>query len=150
MSWCCMDRPRWTITPLTDVEHQFCKPEHIAAALDIPLGEAGQIVEGIIAANNASLAADFTNKRSDLKSKILKTKANVPSAADLRGAQISFEFVKGKRLFGLLNGELTKLQYNPMHLTNKKTDALKIPELSQFAETESRSRLSEQIFRVDK
>jgi hypothetical protein len=121
------------VTPLTDVEHQFCKPEHVAGALGLSLEDARQIVEGIIAANNASLAAYFTNKRSDLKSKILKTMDNVPSAANLLGAQIAFEYVKGKRLFGLLNVELTRLQHNPMHLINKRTDALKIPELSQFA-----------------
>ena len=45
----------------------------IAGALGISLEDARQVVEGIIAANNASLAADFTDKRSDLKSKILKT-----------------------------------------------------------------------------
>lgn len=127
------DRCELFVTPLTDVEHQFCKPEHVAGALGISLEDALQIVEGIIAANNASLAADFTNKRSDLKNKVLKTMDNVPSAANLLGAQIAFEYVKGKRLFGLLNGELTRLQHNPMNLTNKRTKALKIPELTQFA-----------------
>lgn len=122
------------VTPLTDVEHQFCKPEHVSAALNISLDSARQIVDGLISANNASLAADFTNKRSDLKNKILKAKDNVPSAADLLGAQIAFEYVKGKRLFGLLSAELGKLQHNAMHLTNNKTIALEIPELRAFAD----------------
>lgn len=128
------DRCQLFITPLTDVEHQFCKPEHISAALKIPLEQAKQIVEGIIAANNASLAADFTNKRSELKNRTLKSKEKVPSAADLLGAQIEFEHVKGKRLFGLLIDELTKLKFNPMYLTTKRTDALKVSELKQFAD----------------
>jgi hypothetical protein len=121
------------VTPLTDIEHQFCKPDHIAGSLGILLEEGKKIIDGIIAAHNASLTADFTNKRSDLKSKTLKTKENVPSAADLLGAQIGFEYVKGKRLFGLLNTELTKLKKNPMHLTSSVTDALKISELEAFS-----------------
>lgn len=128
------DRCALFVTPLTDIEHQFCKPEHVSASLGISLDDARQIIDGTIAANNASLAADFTNKRSELKSRILKAKDNVPSAVDLLGAQISFEQVKGKRLFGLLNNELPKLQHNPMHLIHKGTDALKIPELKLFAD----------------
>ncbi|OAF19861.1 ATP-dependent nuclease [Bradyrhizobium neotropicale] len=127
------DRCELFTTPLTDIEHQFCTPQHVSTALGISLEQATQIIDGIIAANNASLAADFTNKRGDLKSKALKAKPNVPSAADLLGAQIAFDFVKGKRLFGLLNTELTKLQYNPMHLVNKPTDALTVPQLKDFA-----------------
>jgi hypothetical protein len=50
--------------------------------------------------DGASLAADFTNKRHELKSKLLSEKENVPSAADMLGANISFEQIKGKRLFG--------------------------------------------------
>lgn len=122
------------LTPWTDVEHQFCRPEHLSSTLGITLDQAKQIIEGIIAANNASLAADFTNKRSDLKQKVLKAKEDVPSAASLLGAQIGFDYVKGKRLFGLLNTELAKLQLNPMYLQSKKSDALNIVELRQFAE----------------
>jgi energy-coupling factor transporter ATP-binding protein EcfA2 len=121
------------VTPLTDVEHQFCKPEHIAAALEISLEEARDIIDGIIAANNASLAGDFANKRSELKNKVLRLKENVPTAVDLMGAQIAFEHVKGKRLFGLLNVELQQLGHNPMRLLTTTTDALKIDQLRAFA-----------------
>lgn len=55
------------ITPLTDVEHQFCKPEHVGAALNISFDDARQIVDGITTADNASLAADFTDRRSRRK-----------------------------------------------------------------------------------
>jgi hypothetical protein len=128
------DRCELFVTPLTDVEHQFCKPEHLSKTLNISLDEAHKIIDGIITANNASLSADFANKRGDLKSKILKLKENTPSAADLLGAQIKFEFVKGKRLFGLLNVELPKLGHNAMHLLTKTTDALKIEQLRKFAD----------------
>ena len=120
------------ITPLTDIEHQFCQPEHLAIALNISPQAATAILDQIIVANNASLAADFTNKRAELKSKILREKDNVPSAADLLGAQISFTQIKGKRLFGILNQALPPLGHNPMHLLNKRSEALKIERLQTF------------------
>jgi hypothetical protein len=128
------DRCELFVTPLTDIEHQFCRPKHVAAALEITLEEARTIIEGIIAANNASLSADFANKRSELKGKILRYKENVPTAADLLGAQISFEQVKGKRLFGLLNVELSQQGKNPMRLLTTRTEALEIEQLQKFAE----------------
>ena len=128
------DRCELFVTPLTDIEHQFCKPEHLSEALNISLDEARKIIEGIIAANNASLSVDFANKRAELKNKVLRLKENTPSAADLLGAQIRFECVKGKRLFGLLNVELAKLGYNAMHLLTTRTESLKIGQLRKFAD----------------
>src|SRR5262249_53555189 len=104
------------VTPPTDVEHEFCRPGHLRGALNMSLQEAERIITRIIEANNASFAADFTNKRNELKSKVLRDKENVPSAADMLGATTSFEQTKGKRLFGLLNAELTRLGHNPMRL----------------------------------
>ena len=49
------DRCELFITPLTDVEHQFCKPEHVGAALNIPLDDARNIVKASLL-NNSSLA----------------------------------------------------------------------------------------------
>lgn len=126
------DRCELFITPLTDVEHQFCRPEHLASTLKISVEQASTIIERIIEAHNASLSADFANKRAELKSKLLKQKENVPSAADLLGAQISFAYVKGKRLFGLLTAELKKRGQNPMHLSAT-SDALQIERLCNFA-----------------
>jgi energy-coupling factor transporter ATP-binding protein EcfA2 len=126
------DRCELFVTPLTDVEHQFCKPEHLAEALGIRLEEAKTIIDRIISASNASLSIDFANKRTELKNKALKLKENVPSAADLVGALIEFKFVRGKRLFGLLNTELPRLGYNAMHVLST-TNALKIEQLSDFS-----------------
>ena len=128
------DRCELFVTPLTDVEHQFCKPDHLADALGISLNDAQGIVGRIISANNASLSADFANKRIELKNKVLRPKKNVPTAADLLGAEIEFDLLKGKRLFGLLNAELPKLGYNAMRLLTTTTDALKIEQLRKFAE----------------
>jgi energy-coupling factor transporter ATP-binding protein EcfA2 len=127
------DRCALFFTPLTDIEHQFCQPAHIAAALDMPIEDATAIVEGIIDANAAKLAMEFSQKRTDLKNKILREKDDVPSATDLAQVRVSFEQVKGKRLWGLLNGALVAQQKNPMHLLTRQTDALKIDALAEFA-----------------
>jgi hypothetical protein len=115
-------------------KHQFCKAEHISESLGISLVDARSIVDGVIAANNATLSADFANKRADLKNKVLREKEDAPSASKLLGAQISFELVKGKRLFGLLAAELQKLGRNPMHLLTKKTVALEIEAMKAFSD----------------
>jgi hypothetical protein len=120
-------------TPLTDVEHQFCQPAHIADALDMPVEQAHTIVENLIETNAAKLAMEFAQKRADLKSKILRERENVPSATELAQKRISFKQVKGKTLWGLLHQALTAQQQNPMHLLTKPSNALKIEELSVFA-----------------
>jgi energy-coupling factor transporter ATP-binding protein EcfA2 len=127
------DRCTLFFTPLTDIEHQFCQPVHIAGALSIPFEQADAIVESLIDANAAKLAMEFAQKRTDLKSKILRERENVPSATDLAHQRISFKQVKGKRLWGLLHQALMAQQQNPMHLLTKQTVALKIEELSAFA-----------------
>jgi hypothetical protein len=120
-------------TPLTDIEHQFCQPAHIAAVLNVPIETATTIIEGVIDSNAAKLAMEFSQKRADLKSKILRDKENVPSATDLAQQRVSFDQVKGKRLWGLLSAALVAQQRNPMHLLTRQTEALKIDELLQFA-----------------
>jgi hypothetical protein len=127
------DRCKLFFTPLTDLEHQFCQPAHIAGALDMPIAQANTLVESLIDANASKLAMEFSQKRADLKAKVLRDKENVPSATDLVNQRISFEQVKGKKLWGLLNEALTAQQQNPMHLLTRQTDALKIKELVEFA-----------------
>jgi predicted ATPase len=127
------DRCELFITPLTDIEHQFCEPEHLSSALGIQLQAANAIIDQIITANNASLAADFTNKRSELKNKTLRDKQDVPTAADLLGARITFPQIKGKRLFGILNAELSRHGNNPRRLLTTTSPALIVPQIQQFA-----------------
>ena len=127
------DRCSLFFTPLTDIEHQFCQPAHVADALGIPIEQAKALVEGIIDANAAKLAMQFAQKRLDLKTKVLRDKDNVPSASDLAQQRVSFDQVKGKELWGLLNQALTAQQKNPMHLLTKETAALKIDQLARFA-----------------
>jgi hypothetical protein len=121
------------LTPLTDIEHQFCQPAHIADALNMTVEQANALIDGLIEASGAKLAMEFSQKRADLKAKILREKDDVPSATDLVGQRISFEQVKGKRMWGLLNQALAAQAQNPMHLLTKQTDALKITELTEFA-----------------
>jgi predicted ATPase len=122
------------ITPLNDVEHQFCLAEHIAASLEIPIVEASTTVERTIIQNNASLAADFATKRKELAGKELRDmEPQPPRPAELLGAQISFEYVKGKRLFGLLTEELKQLGYNPNRLLKTNSSAIRIDQLREFS-----------------
>ena len=76
---------------------------------------------------------EFSQKRADLKTKILRDKDDVPSATDLAKQRLSFEQVRGKTLWGLLNGALIGRHLNPMHLLTHETDALKIDKLADLA-----------------
>jgi hypothetical protein len=49
------------------------------------------------------------------------------------GGMIEFSQIRGKRLFGILNIELSRQGQNPMHLLTRRTEALTIEELRQFA-----------------
>ncbi|MGA2492534.1 MAG: AAA family ATPase [Roseiarcus sp.] len=123
------------ITGLSDIEHYYCDPRHVAASVGISVEAADRIVSGVLEANNASLAAEFGAKRKELIDRDLRGMNPEPlKAADLLGGVVRFEQAKGKRLFGLLVQELTKLGHNPMKLTNTKSDALNIPELRALAE----------------
>lgn len=127
------DRALLFLTPLTDVEHHFCQPEHVSKALKMPLEACAQLIEKIISANAARFAMDFSQKRTELKAKALRDKEGVPSARDLVTERVSFEQAKGKTLWGLLHKELTESHYNPMLLLTTPTDSLKIDALGSFA-----------------
>ena len=127
------DRCELFITPLNDIEHQFCQPAHIAGTLGIPLTQARALVERLIDAEHTKRVMEFTRQRDDLKHKILRDKPCVPAPADLVTQRITFEQVKGKSLWALLNQALPTQQLNPMHLLTKTSDALIIPELAGFA-----------------
>ena len=97
------------LTPLSDVEHQFCLAEHLVESLGIELNEAKKTIDAILEANNGSLAAEFGAKRKELIDKDLRNMKPEPKrAADLLIGNIGFDQTKGKRLFGLLSGELTR------------------------------------------
>lgn len=124
------------LTPLSDVEHQFCLAEHLVESLGIELNEAKTTIGAILEANNGSLAAEFGAKRKELIDKDLRNMKPEPKrAADLLTGNIGFDQTKGKRLFGLLSEELTRRGRNAMKITNTETKALLIPELQAFAQT---------------
>jgi hypothetical protein len=117
------------VTPLTDIEHTFCRPEHISAVYGIPVPDAQALVAGAIAANSAPFAAEFAQKRSNLKDTALRKMENVPSAVDLLAHGVQFEQVKGKRLLPHVLTALQNAGHNPMHLTQTPSDALVHPPL---------------------
>ncbi len=118
------ERTEVFVTPFTDIEHTFCSPAHISAVYCIPLPDAEALVGAVIAANSAALAAEFAQKRSNLKDTALRKMENLPSAVDMLINGVQFEFVKGKRLLPLILTALQRAGHNPMHLTQTASDAL--------------------------
>ena len=128
------ERTTFFITPLTDVEHQFCKPEHLASVYSIPIEVATRIVNGAIAKMTARLAALFSNKRQNAKDRILRQKEDVPGAQELLAAELPFEYAKGKLLFGQVVQDLNAEHLNGNRLSLTLSDALSIPTLRAFAD----------------
>jgi len=123
------DRSTVFLTPFTDIEHTFCRPEHISEVYKITIEVAQTLVDATIAANSAAMAAEFAQKRSSLKDTALRKMPNVPSAVDLLANGIKFEQVKGKRLLPLILNALQSSGHNPMHLTQTSSSALIHPPL---------------------
>lgn len=112
------------VTPLSDIEHSFCQPAHVANVYGMSEEEATHRIEGVLLANNGKLTVEFTQKRSHLKDNALRKKEKVPSAVDLIGNVIQFDQVKGKSLLPLLLNSLTADGLNPMRLTTVPSPAL--------------------------
>ncbi len=121
------------ITPLTDVEHQFCTPEHISAALGISKEDAKRFVTDAIAKNNARLSVYFANKRQNAKDRVLKAYDKAKSASDLVKDTIPFEYSKGKMLFGQIVEDLNAAGHQGNKLMIAKSAALEIDALQKFA-----------------
>jgi hypothetical protein len=134
------DRTTVFVTPLTDIEHSFCQPQHISTVYGIPEGDAREMVEAIIKANSTKMTAVFAQKRTDLKNTVLRGMENVQSAVDLLANEVRFEQVKGKHLLPLVQNALQNAGHNPMHLIQRASPALvhpilrdKIAEIKQLA-----------------
>ena len=112
---------------VTDIEHAFCRPEHIAAVYGIKLADAQTMITNVIAANHAVFPAEFAQKRSNLKDTALRKMENVPSALDLLAGGVLFEQVKGKRLLPHVLTALQNEGHNPMRLTETPSAALVHP-----------------------
>lgn len=127
------DRSQLFVTPLSDVEHQFCKPEHIAAVFNMQQGDAEAIVQAAIAKISARLSALFANKRQHAKERVLRQKIDAPGAQDLLKGELPFEYAKGKALFGQIVQDLNAASYNGNRLAMAASDALRIDALREFA-----------------
>jgi predicted ATPase len=86
------------IAPLTDVEHFFCTPSHVAAVAQIDEEEAQDIVDAVLQENQGLLGAKLGRKRVDLAFKPLKTYANRASTDSLVANGVTFEMALGKLL----------------------------------------------------
>ena len=127
------ERSKLFITPLSDIEHQFCMPEHIASVYNISLADAEAIVQGSISKLGAKLAAIFSNKRQNAKDRVLRQMEGAPGAQDLLTDTLPFEYAKGKVLFGQIVQDLNAAHHNGSRLGLTKSDALHITTLGEFA-----------------
>lgn len=127
------ERTEFFITPLTDIEHQFCQPEHVSAVYQIGIDEAKRIVVASITKLSAKLAAIFSSKRQNAKDRVLRQKEDAPGAQDLLVADLPFEYAKGKTLLGRIIEDLNAASYNGNRLISTKSPALEIFSLTEFA-----------------
>lgn len=86
------------ISPLTDVEHFFCTPGHVAAVAQIDEEEAQDVVDEVVQEKQGLLGAKLGKKRVDLAFKALKTFADRSDTEDLVANGVSFEMSLGKLL----------------------------------------------------
>jgi hypothetical protein len=119
------------ISELTDVEHVFCRPKHVARICDIEEDEAEQIVQRAIDENQAKLASKLTRKRDDLKFKILKSCPNRASIEDVIGDEVSFDFSLGKLLLPMVEKIVRDSGY-ALDTLIAESDSLIIDELRDF------------------
>jgi len=128
------ERTKFFITPLTDVEHQFCKPEHISNVYSVDIEEARRIVDGAISKLTAKLAALFSSKRQNAKDRILRQKEDAPSAQNLLSGSLPFQYAKGKALLGQIVQDLNAASYNGNKILSVRSTALEIADLKGFSE----------------
>ena len=75
------------ITPLTDIEHQFCQASHLAKVYGMDINQAERFISDALSSIKLKSVIDFTNKRNEAKNKILKGKDNITSATEIVGQE---------------------------------------------------------------
>jgi predicted ATPase len=92
------DNTTMYIASLTDVEHFFCTPAHVAAVAQIEEDEAQDVVDEVVNENQGLLGAKLGKKRVDLSFKALKTFAGRAATDDIVANGVTFEMSLGKLL----------------------------------------------------
>ena len=125
------DRCKMFISTLTDIEHFFCGPDHVAEICEIDEDEAFAIVEGVIDENQAKLSSKMTRKREDLKFKILRNFQGRANIDNIIGDRVSFHYSLGKILLPQIEGRLRELGHNFRSLVAPSA-ALRVQEIEDF------------------
>lgn len=94
------------IAPMTDVEHFFCTPPHVAAVAELDEEEAQELVDAVVQENQGMLGAKLGKKRVDLAFKALKGFAGRASTDNLVANGVTFEMSLGKLLRPLIMAKL--------------------------------------------
>jgi len=127
------ERAKIFISCLTDIEHFFCRPEHVAQVLGIETNDAEEILNETLQELQAKLASKITRKRLDLKHKILRTNPNRATTDQVIGDAVGFEFALGKLLLPRLEDKLRDRGYQFESLSQI-TEELFVQELAELAD----------------
>lgn len=121
------------VTSLSDIEHLFCSPQHVANVFELSLAESKAMIEDILSRNAANFLIEFTQKRNDLKAKALREYPKFVSAHNLiTNNKIQFLQVRGKSIFPFVLEELKNRSLSPGLLTSTPSDALVDERLKAF------------------
>lgn len=119
------------ISSMTDIEHLFCSPQHVADVCNIDFEVAFQYVESVVDVLQAKLSSKLTLKRNDLKFKILRQCPNRAATHQVVGDRVSFQYSLGKLLLPRLEEHLRQENVLAGSLV-RSSAALAIPELQEF------------------
>lgn len=103
------NRVLFLTSKMTDVEHYFCCPDHIAEIAKINGADAKSIVDQVVQENQAFLGSKLSKKRADLKFKALKTYAKSDTTDNLVRDGIVFEYSVGKCLMPKILDKLKQI-----------------------------------------
>ena len=109
----------YIIGSLTDIEHYFCRPEHVADCFKVELKEAAAVVDEVVAENQAWFSGKLTNKRSDYRKKEFRECDVWSSTDDMTAEGIPFELAYGKALAGKVIQKMEEKGHKAANLYQK-------------------------------
>lgn len=109
----------YLIGSLTDIEHYFCRADHVASCFKINSIEAQEAIDEVIAENQAWFSGKLTNKRGDLRKKEFRSCDEWSSTDQMTSDGIVFEFAYGKALAGKIIQKLEEKGHKAANLYQK-------------------------------
>jgi hypothetical protein len=123
------------VTDSTDVEHYFTSPSHISHCTGLSLQDAQDLVDRVLADNQADFAMKFQTKREEIKNSLYRDdKASCPSAKALKGrGAIRREHTLGKDLLSAISQALQEGYGKNQRVLLQPSDHLLSPALRKIS-----------------